>query len=102
MTTLNEKIEDLRNKWLNKEITLWDLNEITETDMTGNYDLKRDLMSCKNEGSYDFQFDCENEECNQSGSDGTTDNLINIEFTFLEGEEIEFNGKVIITHIYAI
>jgi len=83
MTNLKNKIEELRNEWLNEEITLWDLDGITGTDMSGNYDLKRDLMSSENEGSYD-------------------DGEINFEFKFIDGEEIEFNGKVVITDIYAL
>ena len=83
MTTLANKIEELRNEWLNEEITLWDLDGITGTDMSGNYDLKRDLMSSETDGSYD-------------------DGEINFEFKFVEGSEIEFNGKVVITDIYAL
>lgn len=83
MKTLKNKIEELRNEWLNEEITLWDLDRITGTDMTGNYDLKRDLMHSGNEGSFD-------------------DGEINFEFKFVEGSEIEFNGKVVITDIYAL
>ena len=82
MTTLKNKIEELRKEWLNKEITLWDLDKITGTDMTGKYDLK-DLMSSENEGSYD-------------------DGEINYEFRFVEGSEVDFEGKVIITNIYAL
>ena len=82
MTTLETKIEELRKEWLNKEITLWDLDKIG-TDMTGKYDLKRDLMSSENEGSYD-------------------DGEINYEFRFVEGSEVDFEGKVIITDIYAL
>ena len=82
-TDLKNKIEELRKEWLNKEITLWDLDKITGTDMTGKYDLKRDLMSSETEGSYD-------------------DGEINYEFRFVEGSEIDFEGKVIITDIYAL
>ena len=81
-TDLETKIEELRKEWLNKEITLWDLDKITGTDMTGKYDIK-DLMSSENEGSYD-------------------DGEINYEFRFVEGSEIDFEGKVIITDIYAL
>ena len=83
MTTLKNKIKELKKEWLNKEITLWDLDKITGTDMTGKYDLKRDLMSSENEGSYD-------------------DGEINFEFKFVEGSEVDFEGKVIITDIYAL
>ena len=82
-TDLKNKIKELRKEWLNKEITLWDLDKITGTDMTGKYDLKRDLMSSENEGSYD-------------------DGEINYEFRFVEGSEVDFEGKVIITDIYAL
>ena len=82
-TDLKNKIEELRKDWLNKEITLWDLDKITGTDMTGKYDLKRDLMNSETEGSYD-------------------DGEINYEFRFVEGSEIDFEGKVIITDIYAL
>lgn len=82
-TILKNKIEELRNEWLNQEITLWDLDGITGTDMSGKYDLKRDLMSSENEGSYDAE-------------------EVNFEFKFIDGEEIEFNGKVVITDIYAL
>ena len=82
-TDLKNKIEELRKEWLNKEITLWDLDKITGTDMTGKYDLKRDLMNSETEGSYD-------------------DGEINYEFRFVEGSEIDFEGKVIITDIYAL
>ena len=51
--------------------------------MSGNYDLKRDLMSSENEGSYD-------------------DGEMNFVFKFVEGEEIEFNSKVVITDIFAL
>ncbi len=83
MTTLANKIEELRNEWLNEEITLWDLDGISGEDMSGNYDLKRDLMDSENTGSFD-------------------NGEINFEFKFVEGSEIEFNGKVIITDIYAL
>ena len=82
-TDLKNKIKELRKEWLNKEITLWDLDEITGTDMSGKYDLKRDLMSSENEGSYD-------------------DGEINFEFKFVEGSEIDFSGRVVITNIYAL
>ena len=86
MKNLKNKIEELKNEWLNEEITLWDLDGISGTDMTGKYDLKRDLMNSKNTGSYSFEYDSEDE--------------INIEFKFIEGSEIEFDGKVIVTDIY--
>ena len=82
-TDLKNKIEELRKEWLNEEITLWDLDGITETDMSGKYDLKRDLMCSENEGSYD-------------------DGEINYEFRFVEGSEIDFSGRVVITNIYAL
>ena len=82
-TDLKNKIKKLRKEWLNKEITLWDLDKITGTDMTGKYDLKRDLMCSKNEGSYD-------------------DGEINYEFRFVEGSEVDFEGRVVITNIYAL
>lgn len=82
-TDLKNKIKELRKEWLNKEITLWDLDKITETDMSGKYDLKRDLMYSETEGSYD-------------------DGEINYEFRFVEGSEVDFEGKVIITDIYAL
>ena len=82
-TDLETKIKELRNEWLNREITLWDLDKITGTDMTGKYDLKRDLMCSKTQGSYD-------------------DGEINFEFKFVEGSEVDFEGKVIITDIYVL
>lgn len=82
-TDLKNKIEELRNEWLNEEITLSYLDEITKTDMSGKYDLKRDLMCSETQGSFD-------------------DGKINFEFTFVEGSEIDFDGKVKITDIYAL
>ena len=83
MKTLVNKIEELRNEWLNEEITLWDLDGISGEDMSGKYDLKRDLMDSENTGSFD-------------------NGEINYEFKFVEGSEIEFNGKVVITDIYVL
>ena len=95
MKTLKNKIEELKNEWLNEEITLWDLDGISGTDMSGKYDLKRDLMDSKNTGSYSFEYDSEDDICRQSGTN--EDDEINIEFKFIEGSEIEFDGKVIVT-----
>lgn len=100
MTTLANKIEELRNEWLNEEITLWDIDEISGTDMSGKYDLKRDLMDSENTGSYSFEYDTEDDVCRQSGTNG--DGEINIEFKFVEGSEIDWEGEIIITDIYAL
>lgn len=100
MKTLKNKIEELRNEWLSEKITLWDIDEISGTDMSGKYDLKRDLMDSENTGSYSFEYDAEDDVCRQSGTN--EDDEINIEFKFVEGSEIEWEGKVVITDIYAL
>ena len=80
---LSDKIQELRSEWLNVEITLSYLDTITDKYVSGSYDLKRDLMMSEDEGSYD-------------------DGQINYEFKFVEGSEISFDGKVVITDIYEL
>lgn len=78
-----DKVKELREQWLNEEIILWQLDEISGKDMAGSYDLKRDLMHTEREGSFD-------------------NGPINFEFRFLEGEEVDFSSKVVITDIYEL
>jgi len=83
MNYFKTRIEELKSEWLNKPITLSDLDRISGKDMSGKFDLKRDLMHSKNAGSFD-------------------DGSIIFEFRFIEGSEIAFSGKVVITDIYVL
>lgn len=87
METLANKVQELRNNFLNYEITLaggdYDLEKISDSDISGNYDLKRDLMHSEREGSYD------------AGE-------INFEFRFVDGSDVSWKGKIVITDIYEL
>ena len=81
--TIAERLEELREEYLNQIIPYWEIDKMAEEEVTARVDLERDILNNETEGSFAFLY--------------SEDQHIIVSFTFVG--EVKEDGAIKVTDI---